>query len=254
MNIRQSWLGGLAGALAASAAFAQPALQSAIPQPRPQANAPQAAPEESSQNIWDDDVARVSREIVKLRQKLRVKESESRALEAYRKGDYDTVRELAPEILKLDPDAIEASEYLAAADFMRGDKKAVAQYGKAIENRKKWLERHTSPEEQRDGIKHLSVLYGNRGVARLMGDPSGAIADFDEALKTKTPLKAMIMWEKSEALVALHRYEESANLFAAAVEMDPTLKARGNTKFPDPTARNLCQVLAANGQNIQACN
>ena len=87
-----------------------------------------------------------------------------------------------------------------------------------------------------------------------MGDPEGALADFDEALKGKTPLKAMIMWEKSEALVALHRYEESANQFAAAVEMDPTLKARGNVKFPNPTARNLCQNLAANGQNISACN
>lgn len=252
INGRKSFLGGMAGIFLASTSFAQPALRSAIPQPK--ANAPQAAAAESSQNIWDDDVARVSREIGKLRGQLRVKESESRALDAYRKGDYDKVRELAPEILKMDPDAVEAGEYAAAAAFMSGDKKAIETYDRAIENRIKWLERHASPEERRDGLKHLSVLYGNRGVARLMGNPQGALEDFDAALQSNTPLKAMIMWEKSEALAALHRYEESASLFAAAVELDPTLRGRGNVKFPDPTARNLCQVLAANGRNIQACD
>ena len=257
MNIdRKSWLGGAAGLLLAASAFAQAAPQAAVPSaiPRPKANAPQAAAEESSQNIWDEDVERVSREIGKLRLRLRVKESEGRAIEAYKKGDYDAVRALVPEILKMDPEAVEAGEYLASAAFMRGDKKAIEMFDQAIEARLKWLERHENPDEQRDGRKHLSVLYGNRGVARLMGNPQGAIADFDEALKSKTPLKAMIMWEKSEALVALHQYGEAADLFSAAVQMDPSLKARGNVKFPDPTARNLCQVLAANGRNIQACN
>lgn len=256
MNIvRKSWFVGLVGILIAPAAFGQAATPSAIPQQQPpKANAPQAAPDESSQNIWDDDVARVSRELAKLRSRLRVKESESRALEAYGKGDYNKVRELVPEILKMDPEAVGPGEYLASAAFMTGDKTAVEKFDAAIERRKKWLESHASPEEQRDGVKHLSVLYGNRGVARLRDDPRGALADFDEALNSRTPLKAMITWEKSEALAALHRYEEAAKLFAAAVDMDPDLKARGNVKFPDPTARNLCQVLAANGQKISACN
>lgn len=253
MNIgKRAWLGGFAGMVLASAAFAQTAQRNVTPQTK--AGVPQAAPEKSSQNIWDDDVERVSKEIAQLRLKLKVKESEGRALEAYKKGDYDTVRALVPEILKMDPEALAPGEYLASAAFMRGDKNAVGMFDQAIEARKKWLERHSSPEEQRDGLKHLAVLHGNRGVARLMGDPAGALVDFDEALKGKTPLKAMIMWEKSEALVALHRYEEAAELFEAAVKMDPNLKARGNVKFPDPTARNLCQNLAANGQNIKACN
>lgn len=252
MNIdRKYLLGGLAGILFAVSAQAQIAPLAAPAQPKA---APQAAAEESSQKIWDEDVARVSREIGKMKLKARVKERVGRALDAYRKGDYDRVRALAPEILKLDPEAIEATEFLASAAFMRGDKKAVEMFDQAIEARLKWLERHTDPEERRDGVKQLSVLYGNRGVAKLMGDPTGAIVDFDEALKNGTPLKAMIMWEKSEALVALHRYDEAADLFEGAVKMDPSLKARGNVKFPDPTARNLCQVLAVNGRNIQACN
>ena len=250
----KSWIAGPAALLLASFSFAQAAPRTLTPPPKPVAQ-PQAAPEESSQNIWDDDVERVSREIAKLKLKLRIKENEGRALEAYKKGDYDTVRALVPEIQKLDPEAaISASEYLASAAFMGGDKSAVAMFDRAIESRKKWLERHPDLEEQRDGLKHLSVLHGNRGVAKLMGDPAGALADFDEALKGKTPLKAMILWEKSEALVPLHRYEEAAGFFETAVAMDPDLKQRGNVKFSNPTARNLCQNLAANGQTIKACN
>lgn len=252
MNInRKSLLGGLAGILIALSAQAQIASLAAPAQPKA---APQAAPDESSQTIWDEDVARVSREIGKMKLKARAKESVGRALDAYRKGDYDKVRALAPEILKLDPEAIEATEFLASAAFMRGDKKAVEMYDQAIAARLKWLERHPDPEERRDGLKQLSVLYGNRGTAKLMGNPQGALADFDEALKGTTPLRAMIYWQKSEALVALHQYDEAASLFEEAVKMDPSLKARGNVKFPDPTARNLCQVLAFNGRKISACN
>ncbi len=248
---RQSLLSGLAGILIASSAQAQIAPLAAPAQPKA---APQAVVDESSQNIWDEDVARVSRELGKMKLKARAKESVGRALDAYRKGDYDRVRALAPEILKLDPDAIEATEFLASAAFMRGDKKAVEMFDQAIAVRLKWLERQTDPEARRDGEKQLSVLYGNRGTAKLMGNPQGALADFDAALKGNTPLKAMIYWQKSEALVAMHQYDEAAELFEAAVKMDPNLKARGNVKFPDPTARNLCQVLAFNGRNIQACN
>ncbi|OGR90849.1 MAG: hypothetical protein A2V88_17955 [Elusimicrobia bacterium RBG_16_66_12] len=255
MNIERKFqLSGLAGVLFMAAALAQATPQTASSKPK-QEDASQAVADESSQNIWDSDIERVGREIRKLQRKLQAKEREGRALEAYKKGDYDAVRAMVPDILKLDPEAIDAAEYLAAADWQKGDrKKALAGYDRAIENRKKWLEKHLDPEEQRDGVKHLSVLYGNRGVARLMEDPKGAIEDFDEALKNKTPLTAMIMWEKSEALSALHQYADAAKLFAAAVEKDPNLKQRGNVKFPDPTARNLCQVLAANGQNISACN
>jgi len=235
---RKTWLGGLAGMLIAVSATAQIA----------------PAADVNSQNIWDEDVERVSRQLGKMKFKARAKESVGRALDAYRKGDYDKVRALAPEILKLDPEAIEATEFLASAAFMRGDKKAVEMYDQAIAARLKWLGRHADPEARRDGLKQLSVLYGNRGTAKLMGNPRGALADFDEALKGNTPLTAMIYWQKSEALVALQQYDEAAGLFEEAVKMDPGLRARGNVKFPDPTARNLCQVLAFNGRNIQACN
>lgn len=255
MNIgRKFQLSGLAGVLLATTALAQAAPKNAPP--RTKKETPHTVEDESTQKIWDSDVERISREISKFRLKLKVKEDERLAIEAYVKGDYDAVRALVPEILKSDPEAIEANEYLAAANALSGDRKeAIAGYDLAIESRKKWLERHTSPEEQRDGIKHLAVLFGNRGNARMMDDPQGALEDYDEALKNKTPLEAMIMWEKSEALaIGLHRYEEAAKLYAAAVAKDPSLKRRGNVKFPDPTARNLCQILAANGQNISACN
>jgi tetratricopeptide (TPR) repeat protein len=253
MNIgRKVQLGGLACGLFASAALAQPAPKNAPSQSKGSA---QVVEDESTQKIWDSDVERVGGEIRKLQLKLKVKEVEKRAIEAYMKGDYDAVRALVPGILKMDPEAIEANEYLASADAQSGDDaKASKELDRAIDQRKEWLESHPSPEDQRDGMKHLSVLLGNRGAELLGKNPQRALEDFDAALKGGTPLKAMIMWEKSEALSELHRYEEAAKLYAEAVEKDPSLKAHGLEKFPDPTARNLCQVLAANGQNVQACN
>ena len=251
---RKVQLGGLLSVLFSATAIAQTAPGNAQPQTQNKETS-QAMEGESSQKIWDDDVQRVSAEIRKLELTLQVKEDEKRAIEAYAKGDYDTVRKLAAEILKKDSEAIEVNEYLASVDAMSGDdEKARKEEDRAIEERQKWLKSHLKPEEQRDGQKHLAVLFGNRGASRLVRDPQGALEDFDAALKGKTLLQAMIMWEKSEALSSLHRYEEAAQIYAAAVEKDPSLKARGLQKFPDPDARNLCQVFAANGQKIQACN
>ena len=254
MNIgKRVQLGGLAGVLIASAALAQ--TPSKIAPAQAKKEAPQAVEDESTQKIWDSDVARVGAEIRKLQFKLMIKEDERKVIESYMKGDYDAVRANAPEILKKDPDAIEVNEYLASVDAQLGDDaKACKELDLAIDQRKAWLQTHPNPDEQRDGAKHLAVLFGNRGASWLGRDAQRALADFDEALKDETPLEAMIMWEKSEALSDLHRYKEAAQLYAAAVEKDPALKAHGRQKFPDPTARNLCQVLAANGQNVQACN
>lgn len=243
---------GLAVVLFAAAARAQTPTKAPVQSKK---DAPQAVEDESTQKIWDADVAKVGAEIRKLQFKLMIKEDERKVIESYKKGDYDAVRAMAPEILKKDPDAIEVNEYLASVDAMQGDDvKACKELDQAIDQRKAWLQTHPNPDDQRDGAKHLSVLFGNRGASWLGRDAQRALADFDAALNGQTPFEGMIMWEKSEALSDLHRYKEAAQLYAAAVEKDPALKARGQQKFPDPTARNLCQVLAANGQNIQACN
>lgn len=245
--------GGLAGIVLAANVFAQTAPKA--PQPQAKKEGLAAVEDVSTEKIWDSDVAKVSGEIRKLQMALAVKENEKKVIEAYKNGDYDAVRAMAPGILLKDPEAIEVNEYLASVDAMSGnDEKACKEETLAIDQRKEWLRNHLKPEEQRDGMKHLAVLFGNRGASKLGRDPQGALEDFDEALKGGTPLEAMIMWEKSEALSDMHRYAEAAKLYAAAVEKDPSLKARGNAKYPDPTVRNLCQVLAANGQNVQACN
>jgi tetratricopeptide (TPR) repeat protein len=253
MNIGMKFrLVSLAGVLSAAAAFGQ--------NTPPDGSQPQEMSgirkDAAGQKIWDSDVERVSEEVRRLNLKLKIKEAEISAIQAYMKGDYASVRAAVPGILKMDPDAIEAYEFLADADAQSGGgERAMREYDQAIERREKWLQAHPGPEEQRDGLKHLAVVFGNRGAARLgKFDFQGALADFDDALKSKTPLRAMIMWEKSEALSSLRRFEEAAALYEQAVELDSRLKPKGLVKFSDPTVRNLCQVFAANGQNVQACN
>lgn len=171
--------------------------------------------EQSSQKLWDDDVARVSREVERLKLRLRIKTHESNGFKALRDGDYRKARQEYDKLVAINPKQPEAQKLLACLHASRGIE-YMSQAGIG------------STREQ------VKIPYQN------------ALVEFDKALELGYRPESFIQWEKSMLLTGLGRYAESVKLYEQALTADPKL-------MESPGHKLRCAYYASHGLSTSVC-
>lgn len=214
----------------------------------PQARSKPNLADESSQREWDDEAAQASNDASRLKLLLRLRTHEKLALRAFMDNDPASAKREYEAALALDPHDFEAILGVADAAAQLDPRQALKAYGQAIGTLKAWLEAHPGDQRQEQVRQTLGNAYANRSVDYAdAGKPAQALADLDLALELHAPRPAITLYEKSEMLLDLGRFQEASQAYAAAAAQEPDwVRSHGDKPAP-AGALNICQTLASKG-------
>jgi tetratricopeptide (TPR) repeat protein len=170
-----------------------------------------AGQSQSDQRLWHADIIQLSEDINDLNAELAKKVLERKALWELVELNPDSADRKARELLTLDPEAPQAHHLIADAQFQKGNMAwALGEYTLAIAKWWQWLEKHAHKFEQEQGARQLAVLYGSRGAASMsLHQWQEALADLDQALALKTPVRDAILREKNWILGRKNEKDEN---------------------------------------------
>ena len=166
-------------------------------------------------------------------------EYSSLGVSAYQRRDFENVKYYCSEIIKINPDNVDAYNNRGIAKAYLDDHKgAIKDYNKAIEldandagiynnrgNARDKLGNHNGAIEDYDKAIELNPdyvdTYYNRGVAKgKLGNYKGAIKDFDKAIELN-PNDASTYYNRGFAKDNLNDYKGAIDDFDKAIELNP---------------------------------
>ncbi len=216
--------------------------------------------DESVSDTFDSDAAQAENRLVDEMKKLRLSRREllleNNALRAMLDGDYASARKSYDAAIGL-PGSEHSPDLYAdrgSANFMAGDfKGAYNDSNKSLQileymqnQRLAIIENTPNKNLDRNAYKTLiaNAYFGRGSASNELGHYDDALADFNKALALAP--QARILRKKSQALIALKRYQEAADAYSEAVKQDPKIKQPRDAKI-------ICAVLQQGGQHISAC-